>query len=583
MSIRFFLLALTMLFLGSHASMAADDYQSEPAYLALRDSMRTAFNSGDSARFFPALYKLEDYLLKKEDLHAYYTQRCNEIVFLMNRQRIFEAYKLARQLSKELREKRLDKEMYMAYNMMGHINRYCGNKEAAKECFKQVIAMMEHAGYYESMPPIYMNIVNVELDDDPEGSLVLLEKALEIARKYAPERVFDIETRKTLSYFNSGKKEQFLEGYKRYREGVAEGKSSVHGRIMEIYYQVLTGNSDKALQLADAELGEDGQEAITMIYEQAGRWKEAFQSLKKQTARQDSINNVVLTNNMEGINDELRIYDAEREASRSRTLSLAALAALLALLVAALTYITISRRKHLKELKRAYDHVLEADKMKSDFIRNITHEVRTPLNIISGFGQILSDPDLDAGPKERKEMANMMLKNTNQITTLIDEMLELSFSDKTDSDVPKDDTVAVNRLLKDLLKSNELKLAPGVTFSLDTQLSDDYTIKSNEELLKRIINPLIDNACKYTTKGGITIRAAADDKRLEVAVEDTGIGIPEKEAERVFERFVKLDPFKEGLGLGLPLCKMLASRIGGHVSLDSRYKDGARIIVTLDL
>jgi len=583
MSIRFFLLALTMLFLGSHASVAADDYQSEPAYLALRDSMRTAFNSGDSARFFPALYKLEDYLLKKEDLHAYYTQRCNEIVFLMNRQRIFEAYKLARQLSKELREKRLDKEMYMAYNMMGHINRYCGNKEAAKECFKQVIAMMEHAGYYESMPPIYMNIVNVELDDDPEGSLVLLEKALEIARKYAPERVFDIETRKTLSYFNSGKKEQFLEGYKRYREGVAEGKSSVHGRIMEIYYQVLTGNSDKALQLADAELGEDGQEAITMIYEQAGRWKEAFQSLKKQTARQDSINNVVLTNNMEGINDELRIYDAEREASRSRTLSLAALAALLALLVAALTYITISRRKHLKELKRAYDHVLEADKMKSDFIRNITHEVRTPLNIISGFGQILSDPDLDAGPKERKEMANMMLKNTNQITTLIDEMLELSFSDKTDSDVPKDDTVAVNRLLKDLLKSNELKLAPGVTFSLDTQLSDDYTIKSNEELLKRIINPLIDNACKYTTKGGITIRAAADDKRLEVAVEDTGIGIPEKEAERVFERFVKLDPFKEGLGLGLPLSKMLASRIGGHVSLDSRYKDGARIIVTLDL
>ncbi len=583
MSIRFFLLALTMLFLGSHASVAADDYQSEPAYLALRDSMRTAFNSGDSARFFPALYKLEDYLLKKEDLHAYYTQRCNEIVFLMNRQRIFEAYKLARQLSKELREKRLDKEMYMVYNMMGHINRYCGNKEAAKECFKQVIAMMEHAGYYESMPPIYMNIVNVELDDDPEGSLVLLEKALEIARKYAPERVFDIETRKTLSYFNSGKKEQFLEGYKRYREGVAEGKSSVHGRIMEIYYQVLTGNSDKALQLADAELGEDGQEAITMIYEQAGRWKEAFQSLKKQTARQDSINNVVLTNNMEGINDELRIYDAEREASRSRTLSLAALAALLALLVAALTYITISRRKHLKELKRAYDHVLEADKMKSDFIRNITHEVRTPLNIISGFGQILSDPDLDAGPKERKEMANMMLKNTNQITTLIDEMLELSFSDKTDSDVPKDDTVAVNRLLKDLLKSNELKLAPGVTFSLDTQLSDDYTIKSNEELLKRIINPLIDNACKYTTKGGITLRAAADDKRLEVAVEDTGIGIPEKEAERVFERFVKLDPFKEGLGLGLPLSKMLASRIGGHVSLDSRYKDGARIIVTLDL
>ena len=583
MNIRTILLVLTMLIIGSHPIVAADDYKTEPEYLALRDSMRAGFNSGDSARFFPALYRLEEYLLNKEDLHAYYTQRCNEIVFLMNRQRIFEAYKLARQLSKELREKHLDKEMYMAYNMLGHINRYCGNKEAAKECFYQVIDMMEKAGYYESMPPIYMNIVNVALGDDPKEAQEMLEKALEIARKYSPDRVFDIETRKTLSYFNEGDKEKFMEGYKRYREGVAEGKTSVHGRILEIYYQVCIGNTDKALQMANNELGEDGREAITMIYEQAGRWKEAYESLQKQTVAQDSINNVVLTNSMLGISDELRIYDAERQASRIRTIALAGTVILLALLVAALTYITISRRRHLKELKRAYDHALEADKMKTDFIRNITHEVRTPLNIISGFGQILSDPDLDAGPLERKEMANMMLKNTNQITTLIDEMLELSFSDKTITTAPKEDKVDVNNLLRRLLEENGLKLAPDVTFNLDTQLADDFTIQSNEELLKRIINPLIDNACKYTSKGTITLKAATGDGQLKLIVEDTGIGIPEKEAERVFERFVKLDTFKEGLGLGLPLSQMLANRIGGNISLDKSYKDGARIILTLDL
>ena len=157
--IRFLLLTLTLtVFLRTAA--ADQDYKQEPEYLALRDSMHHAFNDGDSVRFFPAVKALQDYLLKKGDLHAYYTQRCNEIVFEMNRRKVFEAYMLGRQLSLELREKGLDSEMYMAYNMLGHINNICGNKKAAKRNFYTVIDMMEKYGYYESMPPIFMNIVN---------------------------------------------------------------------------------------------------------------------------------------------------------------------------------------------------------------------------------------------------------------------------------------------------------------------------------------------------------------------------------------------------------------------------------------
>ena len=133
------ILIAIMLLVGVLPMKADNDYKETPEYKALVDSMRYGFNMGDSARFFPALSRLEDYLLKQNDLHAYYTQRCNEIVFLMNRQRILEAYKLSRQLSQELREKKLDKEMYMAHNMLGHLYRYCGNKEAAKRNFKMVI------------------------------------------------------------------------------------------------------------------------------------------------------------------------------------------------------------------------------------------------------------------------------------------------------------------------------------------------------------------------------------------------------------------------------------------------------------
>ena len=582
MDTRIFLLALTMLFTIGQAK-AADDYKQSPEYLALRDSMHHAFNDGDSARFFPAVARLQDYLLKQGDLHAYYTQRCNEIVFQLNRQRIFEAYMLGRQLSIELREKGLDKEMYMAYNMLGHINRYCGNKDAAKRNFNTVISMMEKAGYYESMPPIYMNLVNVELDDDPDEARRLLDKAKEIAEKYSPERVFDIETRRTLIYFNSGDIPKFLEGYKAYQEGVAEGKSSVHGRSIEVYYLATMGKIDEAVALARNELGDEGREAITKIYEQSGRWKEAYNSLRQFMSSSDSVNNVVLANSMKGIREELRIYDMERDSARQLTIGLMITAVLLALLVAALVYIHFSRRRHMSQLKKAYDHALESDKMKSAFIRNVTHEVRTPLNIISGFAQVIADPELVAGPEERLHIAQMMQKNTQLITSLVDEMLELSLNENTPGKVAKDDSVEVNDLIRDFLQENEYKVnKKTIKLQFESSLEEDFRLQTNEEMLKRVVTLLFDNAVKYTQEGSITVKASADDEQVTLAMEDTGTGIPDKEAETIFDRFVKLDTFKEGLGLGLPLCRMIVNRLGGSVNLDTSYKQGARFVVKLN-
>ncbi len=574
-------MALTMLFTIGHAQ-AAEDYKESPEYLALRDSVHHGFNSGDSARFFPAVKRLQDYLLQQGDLHAYYTQRCNEIVFQLNRQKAFEAYMLGRQLSIELREKGLDNEMYMAYNMLGHINRYCGNKEAAKRNFHTVLSMMEKGGYYESMPPIYMNLVNVELDDDPEEAKRLLDKAKEIAEKYSPERVFDIETRQSLIYYNSGDIPKFLEGYKAYQKGVAEGKSSVHGRSMEVYYLATIGKTEEAIALARKELGDEGHEAITKIYEQSGRWKEAYESLRQDRQSSDSVNNVVLINSMKGIREELRFYDMERESARQLTIGLMITAVLLALLVAALVYIHFSRRRHMRQLKKAYNHALESDKMKSAFVRNITHEVRTPLNIISGFAQVMADPELVAGPEERAHIAEMMQKNTQLITSLIDEMLELSLNENSQSTVSKEDSIEVNDMIRDFLQENKYKVGKAVQLQFESSLDEHFTFQTNEEMFKRVVNLLFDNAVKYTKEGSITLKTSADDEQLTLEVEDTGTGIPAKEAETIFERFVKLDTFKEGLGLGLPLCRMIVNRLGGSVNLDTTYKQGARFVVKLN-
>jgi len=559
----------------------AASYKQSPEYQVLRDSMTRAFNDGDSARFFPALTNLQDYLLRQGDLHAYYTQRCNEIIFLMNRQRIFEAYKLAQSLAQELREKKLDKEMYMAYNMLGHLNRYCGNKETAKDIFRQVIRMMEEAGYYESMPPIYMNIVNVSIDDDPEEARQMLDKALTIAEKYAPDRVFDIETRKWLSYFNAGDMEHFVEGYKKYREGVAQGKSSVHGRSMEIYYEAYQGNTDKAVEMARKELGEDGYETLVMIYERAQRWQEAFEALKNETQARDSTNNVILSNTLQGYRDALTEYEAERNTAKVLTITMGVIIVLLLLLMMAMAYITWSRRRHLKELKTAYERALEADKMKTAFLQNMSHEVRTPLNIIAGFAQVLANPDLSPDAEKRKEMAHLIQKNNYLITSLIDEMLELAFNESTGV-VAQEDTVVVNNLLEKMAQEKRQFITDDVSMVVKSLLPPDFTVVTNRDMLRRALVTLVDNAIKYTQQGTIILEAATTDSgHLRIAVTDTGSGIPAAEAERIFERFVKLDNFKEGIGLGLTLCRSLMTRLGGTIRLDTSYQKGARFVIEL--
>lgn len=584
MKIKTFLLALSIWLFGCSTVLAqAVDYSNDKAYKTLYDAMHHAFNDGDSAKFFPAVKALQQYLLDNKDLHGYYTQRCNEIVFEMNQQRIYEAYKLARELSKELREKKIDKEMYMAMNMLGHINRYCGNKEEAKENWREVLRLMEEHGYYSSMPTIYMNIVNVALDDSPEEADSLLEIAKQISIKHCPERVFDIETRRTLSYFYRGDLDKFLKGYEYYKKGVAEGKSSVHGRSIEVYHQALLGHTDEAVKLAREELGDEGLDAVTMIYEKAGRWEEAFHALKKQHLASDSIDNVVLTNSMMGIRDEMMIYEAERDVARTRFYLMSAVIILLALLAIALFYITQTRRRHLKELKKAYDQVLESDKMKTAFIQNISHEVRTPLNIIGGFSQVIANPDLDPDIEERREIARMTQKNARLITMLIDEMLLVSLNENSE-EAKIENQVEINSLMRGVMKEAKGNLSDKTTIQYDTTLADDFTILTNEYMLRIIINAIVDNAVKFTSEGTIILKASKpSDTELTLTVEDTGCGVPAAEAEHIFERFVKLDTFKEGIGLGLPLCRMLIEKLGGTVRLDTTYTQGARFVVTLPI
>ncbi len=584
MQFRFVILGLLTLLLALPINaVETPDYQKSQEYISLRDSMRYAFNTADSAHFFVAVKRLEKYLLQQDDLHAYYTQRCNEIVFQLNQQRILEAYKLAKQLSLELTEKKLDKEMYMAINMMGHINRYCGNKESAKQCFWEVIHRLEKEGYDESLPPIYLNLVNIYMDEDPQMALKLIDKAVSIANQSSPDRVFDIEARRTLAYYLLGDKERFLKGYQAYKKGEAKGLSSVHGQSLEIYYLAYMGKYDEAIRLA-ADKSEDPYETQADIYGKAGRWEEAYRTLQLGAAESDSINSVILSSSMKDIQNELEYYDMKRQTSRRLFYALFVIMGLLLLLLVALGYIYMSHKRYTRDLKKAYQKVLESDKIKTEFIQNVSHEVRTPLNIISGFAQVIAAPDYEISQEERRHIADTMIRNTHIITTMISEVLDMSDNENmTWTLVPMSVTPLLQRVVTDF--NRDMGVLDDSMVMLVCNLPENFTISMNELLIKRIVNPLLDNAIKNDPNGKATLRAeTGKDQKLLIVVEDKGCGVPADEAEHIFERFVKLDAFKQGLGLGLTFSRTMARRVGGDVTLDTSYPGpGARFVVTLPI
>ena len=234
------------------------------------------------------------------------------------------------------------------------------------------------------------------------------------------------------------------------------------------------------------------------------------------------------------------------------------------------------------EMRKAYDKTLESEKMKTAFIQNVTHEVRTPLNIITGFAQVIASPDLADNPEERQHISKMMQKSTRQVTVLMDEIIGLSLIDST-AQMNKDDEPKINEMLRGLQTEYKDYVTDETEVKLKTELTEGFTLKTNENMLRRILACLMENAAKYTNKGCITLRAKTENNVLKLTVEDTGSGIPAEEAERIFDRFVKLDSFKEGIGLGLPLSRRLAEQLGGNVELDTTYAGGARFIVTLGI
>lgn len=237
-----------------------------------------------------------------------------------------------------------------------------------------------------------------------------------------------------------------------------------------------------------------------------------------------------------------------------------------------------------KELREAKEKAEHSDQLKTMFVQNVSHEIRTPLNAVVGFSQLLSMPDDVVTPQEKEEYVKYIQNNSELLIMLVNDILSIGDVERGQFLVTISD-VRCNDVCRQSMKTAETRLPDGVRLYYTSDVDDDYTIKSDEHRIQQVLVNFLTNACKHTEKGEIHVHSSLTENpgKITFSVTDTGTGVPADEAEYIFERFTKLNAFKQGAGLGLSICKNIATILKGDVHLDTSYTNGARFVFVLPL
>lgn len=239
--------------------------------------------------------------------------------------------------------------------------------------------------------------------------------------------------------------------------------------------------------------------------------------------------------------------------------------------------------RHNKEVEFATKMAQEAQERKTLFVQNVMHQIRTPLNIIQGFAQVLRD-ELKSGGLGNEEFANiatMMKHNSQHLSRMVLMLYDSSEAGLTEEyHIDRKDQVSCNDVVRECIKYSKEHF-PDIPVEFRTELFDSTMILTNRLYLMRTLRELLYNAAKYSDGQHIKVIVSQTTTSVLFTVEDTGPGLPQEQQDMIYEFFAKQNDLSEGLGLGLPLSKRHAICLGGNLRYDKNYKEGCRFVVTM--
>lgn len=324
-----------------------------------------------------------------------------------------------------------------------------------------------------------------------------------------------------------------------------------------------------------------------------------------------ALDSAIVNERMNEVSELSTIYDTqqkekeimEQKADLSHQRFLSTVMTLVLVIIGFCLFIYF-RHQAAMRLESAYYHLEianaraeESSRIKSEFIQQISHEIRTPLNILSGYTQIITSPDVDLDEASRQDINRQVIENTNRITGLVNKMLELSDA-RSHTVIEKTDDVLALQIAAEAVSASGIEEAKHLNFDLTISPEvESVMLHTNLQAAVRALSLLLDNARKFTTspeasltnqpevlpteKKEARLNLSVSENNVQFIVEDTGIGVPVEEANRIFDEFVQLNEYYIGTGIGLTVAQSLARRLGGDIWLDTSYTSGARFVMRL--
>ena len=598
-------------------------------------------NMTDSMELFAP--KAMDFCQKHKKWRYYYKIWANCAMDMVWSGLFMEAVDEAKKMQEDALSKDHAEGLMYAYQVLGIAYSYQKNMEEAIQCFKRALEQCEKVTYPGSKFALY-NYYTTALCESKK--FATMDSVLTDWKKEVDAYPVDTANANADVYANWHYKylralASYMIEMKQY-DGLEEVLDSatyyeeIDGNYPSCLCQLATsryqfamarGDFEEALRQADRiiEISEDIEISNYILafryrskaQEALGNYKEALINLQQHQELNDSI---LAAENSEQLNtlnkrfevNELKMQgERDRMKAEGRQMLLVVILTIFAFIALILFVIvrhraTVKLEKEHKKLVEAYEQLeianakaKESSRMKSNFIQQISHEINTPLNILSGFTQVITMPGVELNDKEKEEINNGIMENTGRISELVNKIIGLA---DTNSQIviERNDTVEIAQIANDAIHNSGIMAAKHLTF--DQQIPAEVAnivLTTNHKAAARDLTLILDNARKFTAPAEAEVKRMGEDATWDMkhalltvhsdgsqvcfTVEDTGIGIPPKEAEHIFEEFVQLDNYYDGTGIGLTVARSIVRKLGGDITLDTTYKDGARFVMTLPL
>ena len=567
----------------------------------LQSAMWESATGQDADSVYEAIRTFQKHVDAEKDFEGHYSAWMCGVSFNLDRMNICDAYHVAVMLKDDLKNGMGgQEEQYMGPMLLGQVYNVCGNVSGAITELKEAIRLVKGTRYEESIVlSLYLALAHLTLNSDQDQSLKWIDEGIEALNGYKQSAVYQQKMAgaydfKSIACFKKGDYEKSRYWYEQSEALRQEIPTGYLGKFMsysDIYHLALDGRTAEALKAADAIKSIKDRYLIKCdIYHYAGDLEKAFSTQRQLLQKNDSIRGKMMAENISQMEHDMQMIKHQQEMTRQMNIVLA-VAVALAVLVIVLMGLNIwlrqrSRKRLLEknaELLEANNRVMAADEMKTEFIRNVSHEIRTPLNIINGFTQVLTNEENHFLPEEQHQIAETIGTSTRYITSLVNKMLALANENTKDLLKEVEETDALDICHKALQEMPSVD-AKRVKVELDDQTAGKgTTLCTNSDSLLQMLGNILENAVKCTEKGFIRLTLRNDGQTMCFTVEDTGCGIPKDKVSTIFERFVKVDEFKQGLGLGLAYCHETAERLGGCLKLDYTTEAGSSFTLGLPL